>query len=168
MQVKWLQPFSLNIQLYIYEALFFPNHFTSPNVISVYVAIRSASSSFPLFDSFSCLLISASLHTNVNCVVRMELRSSKVHQLSVQVCCFPVNVSSLRSFANCWCAAGKRNKVHSKVAPVFATACRLRFTQPTANSLSRQLKTNLEETVRLSPTEIEFILYHVANFSNGL
>ncbi|KAG9230854.1 hypothetical protein BJ875DRAFT_138783 [Amylocarpus encephaloides] len=50
----------------------------------------------------------------------------------------------------------------SEVASVFATACRLRFTQPTANSLSRQLKTNLEEAVisaiiaaalRLLPTD---------------
>ncbi|KAL5325413.1 hypothetical protein ACEPPN_006538 [Leptodophora sp. 'Broadleaf-Isolate-01'] len=35
----------------------------------------------------------------------------------------------------------------AEVAPVFATACRLRFTQPTATSLSKQVKTNLEEAV---------------------
>ncbi|KAK0113063.1 hypothetical protein ONS95_014769 [Cadophora gregata] len=33
----------------------------------------------------------------------------------------------------------------AEVNPVFVTACRLRFTRPTANSLSKQVKTNLEE-----------------------
>lgn len=50
----------------------------------------------------------------------------------------------------------------SEVTTVFATAYRLRFTQPTANSLSKQVKTNLEEEVisaiiaaalRLLPTD---------------
>ena len=50
----------------------------------------------------------------------------------------------------------------SEVTPVFATAHRLRFTQPTADSLSRLIKTNLEEAVisaiiaaalRLLPTD---------------
>ncbi|CZT13841.1 uncharacterized protein RAG0_17333 [Rhynchosporium agropyri] len=50
----------------------------------------------------------------------------------------------------------------AEVAPVFATACRLRFIRPTADSLTKQVKTNLEEAVlsaimaaalRLLPTD---------------